>query len=92
MTQWTMPAESAPHVATWMAYGARRSIWGRALQQQVQRNLRTIAVVIAEHAKEEEKVCLLVRANEMAAVQKEFLQHLKEMNLSDDPLKQKKYS
>ncbi|MGL4473616.1 MAG: hypothetical protein ACRCT7_04030, partial [Shewanella sp.] len=44
---WFMPDESAPHLRTWMAFGASRKIWGKKLLPEVQRNLATIALTIA---------------------------------------------
>jgi agmatine deiminase len=80
-----MLAESAPHTATWMAYGAQRSIWGKALLPQVQRDLRTIAITVAQHSSND-TVYVLVRQNELATAQKEFLAHMQEINVSEDLL------
>ncbi|QFT56462.1 agmatine deiminase family protein [Microbulbifer sp. THAF38] len=54
---WYMPDEGEPHLRTWMAFGASRKIWGRTLLREVQRNLATIALTIAEY----EPVSMLVR-------------------------------
>ena len=52
-----MPDEADPHRRTWMAFGATRRIWGSELLPEVQRNLATIALAIAEY----EPVSMLVR-------------------------------
>ncbi|WP_444910578.1 agmatine deiminase family protein [Microbulbifer sp. TRSA005] len=54
---WYMPDEGEPHLRTWMAFGASRKIWGRKLLREVQQNLATIALTIAEY----EPVSMLVR-------------------------------
>jgi agmatine deiminase len=54
---WHMPDESAPHQRTWMAFGASKAIWGRRLLPEVQRNLASIALTIAQF----EPVSMLVR-------------------------------
>lgn len=61
-SSWRMPDESEPHNRTWMAFGAREEIWGAHLLPEVQRNLATIALTIAEY----EPVSMLVRPAEMA--------------------------
>lgn len=52
-----MPDEGAPHLRTWMAFGADRKIWGRRRLAEVQRNLAAIALAIARY----EPVSMLVR-------------------------------
>lgn len=52
-----MPDEGEPHKRTWMAFGASEEIWGKGLLPEVQRNLATIALTIAEY----EPVTMLVR-------------------------------
>ncbi|QDF66929.1 agmatine deiminase family protein [Shewanella sp. SNU WT4] len=59
---WFMPDESAPHLRTWMAFGASRKIWGKKLLPEVQRNLATIALTIAKF----EPVSMLVRQSDFA--------------------------
>lgn len=59
---WFMPDESAPHQRTWMAFGAQKDIWGEKLLPEVQRNLATIALTIAQY----EPVSMLVRQSELA--------------------------
>lgn len=56
-----MPAESARHRRTWMAFGARREIWGRRWLPEVRRNLADLALAIARH----EPVSMLVRREEI---------------------------
>lgn len=58
--QWYMPDEGEPHKRTWMAFGASEAIWGRWLLPEVQRNLATLALTIAEF----EPVTMLVRSDE----------------------------
>ncbi|WP_295880240.1 agmatine/peptidylarginine deiminase [uncultured Thiohalocapsa sp.] len=65
-SRWRMPDEAAPHRRTWMAFGASRQLWGRRLLPQVQRNLATIAVAVAEH----EPVSLLVPPAEVRRARK----------------------
>lgn len=57
---WRMPDEGEPHKRTWMAFGASAAIWGRRLLPEVQRNLTTLALTIAQY----EPVTMLVRADE----------------------------
>lgn len=52
-----MPDEGDPHKRTWMAFGASEEIWGKDLLPEVQRNLATIALTIADY----EPVSMLVR-------------------------------
>jgi agmatine deiminase len=59
---WFMPDESEPHRRTWMAFGARKEIWGRRLLPEVQRNLANIASSISEY----EPVSMLVRESDLA--------------------------
>ena len=54
---WFMPDESAPHQCTWMAFGAKASIWGNTLLPAVQENLGLIARTLVEF----EPVRMLVR-------------------------------
>lgn len=54
---WYMPDESVPHHCTWMAFGARASIWGNTLLPAVQENLGLIARTLVEF----EPVKMLVR-------------------------------
>lgn len=54
---WHMPHEDAPHYCTWMAFGAKRSVWGSDLLTAVQNNLGTIARTLSEY----ERVRMLVR-------------------------------
>jgi len=61
-----MPDEGAPHTRTWMAFGAQRSIWGKRLLPEVQRNLALIANTIADF----EPVTMLVRPEEVALARK----------------------
>ncbi|CAM3405802.1 MULTISPECIES: agmatine/peptidylarginine deiminase [Yersinia] len=58
--RWMMPDESAPHRRTWMAFGASKAIWGGRLLPEVQRNLATIALAIADY----EPVTMLVREDD----------------------------
>ena len=58
--EWFMPDEATPHERTWMAFGADKTIWGKRLFKQVQRDLITIAETIADY----EPVTLLVREQE----------------------------
>lgn len=59
---WFMPDEAEPHQRTWMAFGASAEIWGKKLLPEVQRNLATIALTIAEY----EPVSMLVREADLA--------------------------
>ncbi|MEM7125087.1 MAG: agmatine deiminase family protein [Chloroflexota bacterium] len=59
--EWFMPDESERHSRTWMAFGASEAIWGRDLVPEVQRNLATIALTIAQF----EPVTMLVREEEV---------------------------
>ncbi len=59
---WLMPDEDAPHLRTWMAFGAAQAIWGKKLLPEVRRNLALIANTIAEF----EPVHMLVRPEEEA--------------------------
>ncbi len=54
---WYMPEEGEPHLRTWMAFGASKTIWGARLLNQVQRDLALIARTIAGF----EPVSMLVR-------------------------------
>lgn len=56
-----MPDESAPHLCTWMAFGAQERIWGKRLLPEVQRNLAAIARTIARF----EPVRMLARPSDM---------------------------
>lgn len=56
-----MPDEGEAHARTWMAFGASEDIWGRHLLPEVQRNLASIALAIAEH----EPVTMLVREEDL---------------------------
>ena len=60
-SKWFMPDESAPHLRTWMAFGASQKIWGRKLLPKAQRNLATIALTIAKY----EPVSMLVRQTDL---------------------------
>jgi len=55
---WIMPAESAPHKRTWMAFGAHQNIWGAKLLPEVERNLIAIAQAVAKF----EAVSILIPA------------------------------
>ena len=57
-----MPDEGAPHLRTWMAFGASARIWGRSLLPAVQQNLADIALTIAEY----EPVSMLVRKSDLS--------------------------
>jgi len=59
---WFMPDESEPHQRTWMAFGARKDIWGEKLLPEVQHNLATIALAISQY----EPVSMLVRQSDLA--------------------------
>ena len=59
-SNWRMPAEDAPHLRTWMAFGASERIWGRDLLPEVRRNLAILANTIARY----EPVTMLVREAE----------------------------
>jgi len=63
---WFMPDESEPHQRTWMAFGASREIWGRALLSEVQRNLANIALCISEY----EPVSVLVREADLGVAKR----------------------
>jgi agmatine deiminase len=62
---WFMPDEGEPHQRTWMAFGASRKIWGKKLLPDVQRNLATIALAIAQY----EPVSMLVRQSDLPLAQ-----------------------
>ena len=62
---WFMPDEGEPHQRTWMAFGASRKIWGKKLLPDVQRNLATIALAIAQY----EPVSMLVRHSDLPLAQ-----------------------
>ena len=57
-----MPDERAPHQRTWMAFGARKDMWGEKLLPEVQRNLATVALAVAQY----EPVSMLVRQSDLA--------------------------
>ena len=57
-----LPAETAPHTRTWMAFGAQRQIWGRRLLPEVQKNLALVAQTIAEF----EPVTMLVNEKDLS--------------------------
>lgn len=59
---WVMPDEGEPHQRTWMAFGIKEKIWGSKLFHEVQRNLVTIALTIAQY----EPVSMLVRQSDLA--------------------------
>ncbi|MBI3230998.1 MAG: agmatine deiminase family protein [Burkholderiales bacterium] len=59
---WRMPDEAEPHLATWMAFGARRSIWGSDLLRPVQDALARIANTIVDF----EPVNMLVGSQDLA--------------------------
>lgn len=61
-----MPDEGEPHVRTWMAFGASKRIWGAKLLPEVQRNLASIALAIAQY----EPVFMLVRTADLGLAQK----------------------
>lgn len=63
---WFMPDEGAPHKRTWMAFGARKNIWGAKLLPEVQRNLALIAQTIATF----EPVSMLVRKADYTTARK----------------------
>lgn len=63
---WFMPDEGAPHLRTWMAFGASAPIWGKTLLPEVQRNVATIALTIAQY----EPVSMLVRQADLAVAQR----------------------
>ncbi len=63
---WFMPDERDPHQRTWMAFGASQEIWGKKLLPEVQRNLATIALTIAQY----EPVSMLVRQSDLSLAQK----------------------
>lgn len=62
---WFMPDEGGPHARTWMAFGASAQIWGKQLLPQVQHNLATIALTIAQY----EPVSMLVRQSDFTRAQ-----------------------
>jgi agmatine deiminase len=64
--EWFMPDESEPHERTWMAFGASEEIWGKKLLPEVQRNLASIALTIAQF----EPVSMLVRQEDYALAKK----------------------
>lgn len=63
---WFMPDEGGPHARTWMAFGASREVWGKKLLPEVQRNLATIALTIAQY----EPVSMLVRQSDLPLAQR----------------------
>lgn len=63
---WFMPSEEAPHLRTWMAFGASSKIWGNELLPVVQKNLADIALTIAKY----EPVTMLVRQSDLALAKK----------------------
>lgn len=60
--RWFMPDESAPHQCTWMAFGAKASIWGNTLLPAVQEDLGLIARTLVEF----EPVRMLVRQSDVS--------------------------
>ena len=54
---WYLPDESVPHSCTWMAFGAKPSIWGNTLLPAVQEDIALIARTLVEF----EAVKMLVR-------------------------------
>ncbi|MEM7473733.1 MAG: agmatine deiminase family protein [Planctomycetota bacterium] len=67
-SKWRMPEESDRHLRTWMAFGARREVWGRRLLPRVREDLAKVASAIAEF----EPVTLCVRPNERKLVEEYF--------------------
>jgi agmatine deiminase len=63
---WFMPDEGDLHKRTWMAFGASKKVWGGKLIPEVERNLATIALTIANY----EPVSMLVREEDYAAARK----------------------
>jgi agmatine deiminase len=68
---WRMPDETAPHGRTWMAFGASQTIWGRKLLPEVQDNLVSIALSIANY----EPVTMLVRSEELELLESKLANH-----------------
>jgi agmatine deiminase len=66
LAPWRMPDESAPHLRTWMAFGASADIWGDELLPDVQGNLAELARTIAKY----EPVSMLVRPTERTTAQR----------------------
>ncbi len=56
-----MPAEDAPHAATWMCFPGRRDVWGRDLPD-VQTSIASLGLVIAEF----EPLRMLVAPSDMS--------------------------
>lgn len=63
---WFMPDEGDPHLRTWMAFGASQKVWGEKLLPEVQRNVATIALTIAQY----EPVSMLVHQTDLAVAQR----------------------
>ncbi|RDI48422.1 agmatine deiminase family protein [Nocardia mexicana] len=60
MTRYTMPAETAPHARTWLAWPAKESVWEELLPA-VRADITRLARAIAEH----EPVTLLARREQV---------------------------
>lgn len=60
--EWYMPDESNVHERTWMSFIASDDIWSKSQIPEVQRNLATIAKIIAKY----EPVTMLVRRQDYA--------------------------
>ena len=58
--RWWMPAEEAPHEATWMCLPSRTDVWGRWLPE-VQQSIAEIALTVASF----EPVRMLVRPDDL---------------------------
>lgn len=58
---WFMPDEAARHYCTWMAFGAKASIWGDSLLPAVQEDLALIARTLVQF----EPVRMLVQPSDM---------------------------
>lgn len=58
----SMPAEEAPHRATWMCFPGRRDVWGGRLLPEVQQTIAGIGLAIAEY----EPVRMLVASDDLA--------------------------
>lgn len=65
---WIMPDEADPHSATWMAFGARRAVWGGDLLGPVQDALARIANTIIDF----EPVNMLVGAHDVGLARRKL--------------------
>lgn len=83
-SQYLMPSESAPHQATWMAYGATAGAWGTTgVYGMARRAARADLMRIAANLSRFEPVNMLVNPNEMEEARAVLAQVKSELAQSD---------